>query len=127
LRPHALIEDALASNAQRTDPGDILAFLDQFNPGLQGTSPLAFAPLGETSVETESPSTNGTPADAERIDAIWGESPQDGQSDEWLATGRAHRATLYRALACDAVQSRAKLKKDQKPADDEVALLMLQR
>jgi hypothetical protein len=123
-----LVEDALAIDAQRALPADIEDFLAAYMPaaapGATGSSPLG-ATLGTSA--TASHSTTETPTDAEQVDAVWGKSSQNAQTDDWPAADRARRASIYRALAYDALQSRTKARKDKKPGTDTVDLLMLQR
>jgi len=120
----ALVEDAIGSGAIRTDPVQIAAFLDQFLPDVQGVSSTAFAPLGGESVERATPTPEPMPTDAERIDAVCSNSSQD---DQWGDANHTRRASLYRTLAYDAVQSRAKMRNQENPDTGEADLLLYKR
>jgi len=126
----ALVEDALSPVATRTDPAEIEVFLAGYVPlaaVAPAFSPLALAWLGAEPVATANSSTAETPIDAEQVDAVWGDSSQDGQTEDCLAADQACQESLYRALTHDALQSRTKTKNEQKPSAVEVHLLMFQR
>jgi hypothetical protein len=116
----ALVEDALAPDATRTDPVEVQDFVDQFKPAGSG--------VGSPSIESSSLATEnvtlaagGATAPAsiheEQADAVWADLSPNQREYQRLGDDLPSGASFYRALAFDAVQGASEAESEDKKED----------